>query len=198
MTQTARYAKRLCLAALTLGALALPTRVSGQDYDPDATRTLLYAALAGGQLGIAHDSHWGWGPTFAEEFLTFGWGRAWGNNGFMVAARAVEIQPTSWSGDYMFSAGFAPVYLYAVRGVSGLAGSASPALSAFVGGAHVVSYNMPYIKAGVGAKWRYYVISPEVHLTWCRQWLLPSSRSDVFSLGLRLELGGWWRLDRAE
>jgi hypothetical protein len=199
MMRTARCARRLCLAALALSALAFPGRTAGQPYEPDATGTLLYGALVGAQLGAAHAFSGGWGPTGEMEFLSVGWGRAWGNNGFMVAARALEIAPSGYSGDYMFSAGFAPLYVYAVRGVSGRASSSSTALHAFVGGAFLVPYEMPYLQAGVGAKWRYYVISPEVLLTWRSQWHAenrPAERSDILSLCFRLELGGWWRFDR--
>jgi hypothetical protein len=190
-----RNSTGLFLLALVLAALAFPPRVTGRDYDPDAPRTLLYGALIGGQLGIAHDSRSGWKPTIAEEILTFGWGRTWGNTGFMVAARAFEVAPSGYDGDYMFAGALAPVYLYAVHGVTGSAFSATPALSAFVGGAYVVLYDMPYIKAGIGAKWRCYVVSPEVLLTWRSLWFGGSTRSDELSLALRLELGGWWRLD---
>jgi hypothetical protein len=169
--------------------------VTGQDYDPDAPRTLLYGALAGVHLGTAYIPRAFWQPTFDIEFLTLGWGRAWGNNGFMVAARVFEVAPGGYGGDYMFAGALAPVYVYAVHGVTGSAFSAAPALSAFLGGAYFVGYYMPYIKAGISAKWRCYVVSPEVLLTWRSLWFGGSTRSDELSLALRLELGGWWRLD---
>jgi hypothetical protein len=190
-----RVSAGLFLLALGLAALAFPPRVTGQDYEPDAPRTMLYGALAGVQIQGQYEAQYRqFRPNAELKLLSLGWGRAERQNGIMLAARVLEVTASPWTGDYMFSLGIAPVYVYATQGVSGRARTKTADLYGFFGGSAFVPYNMPYLQIGFGAKWRYYVLSPEVSLRWRSQWLSGSQRTDVISLNLGFELGGWWRL----
>ncbi len=137
------------------------------------------------------------GPAdFQLDLLTLGVGYGNRNIGFMFATKGMEVVPSGWSGDYVVAGGPLPAYVYAVSGMRSGWVNARPTFYAWFGGTFWgMLYDMPYFQTGIGAKWRFYAVSPAVQVKWRRVWHERRfAHNDFITVGLRLELGGWWPL----
>jgi hypothetical protein len=195
-------------AAFALCTLACPASGGAQESRESRPATLVYGALIGLDLQVAYGAPYRYSredPTrFPGEFgisgslqlLSAGVGRMRGRNGLLLAVRGLEVAPSGRSGDYLLAAATLPVYLYGVRTFGAHAEGRAPAvITAFVGGATWVAYDMPYLQAGIGVKRRVGAFSPQAQFIWRRQSYDDGRRRHYISVGVGVELGGIWRLE---
>jgi len=189
----------------TIGLILLPWFLSAQPHDPSAStgqfRLLLQGSLLGGHTGISrHDMDWPtspWANSSWYDITTIGLGLQWRDIGILIGSRWTG----STSGIAVMYAGDPAdfdTYLQVVYGATERCSSPRPALYAYTGLDDLRFRRYDDVHVGVGAKWRFYVVSPDLRISWHRtrspERVYPPIQYNFVEATPGLELGGLWAL----
>jgi hypothetical protein len=193
--------KRL-VPALVLALLPSLLLADSSTVRQSPFRLLLYAGLAGGHLGYGWNNS-GWPPGPWARFSSYhivpvGLGVQWRDFGVLLSVNPAEGYPWGFAGMYAGSPSRQAAYVQVVYGATNEWTTARPVLYAYANVEELPfrKYSQPHV--GIGAKWRYYVLSPDVRVSWHRvtspERVWPPYQYDYINAAVGLELGGLWAL----
>jgi hypothetical protein len=197
------------LLGLFIALLLLPWLLSAQHRIPPPStcqfRLLFQGSLFGGHLGISrHNMTWPksrWAKSSSWEIASLGLGVQWRDIGVLLKSEAAESHPWGFAGMYAGLAGTPPPYIQVVYGATEERTSWRPALYAYADLDKLRFRRYDEVHIGIGAKWRFYAVSPDLRVSWHRvsspELVYPPIQNDFIGATLGLELGGLWavRLD---
>jgi hypothetical protein len=190
---------QVCAGHVVLLLLAMLVAESpGRPAPGSRVRVLLEAGLIAGHVGMCRqDANWlptSWSCTSYYDAALVGAGVQWHNVGVMLrwTLAGRHGSPLATYG----GAWDRTTYLEMVYGASDRRASLRPVLYAYTSLCRVHEYFDADV--GIGARWRFYAVSPDVRVSWRRvtepQLCLPPMQRDLLEASLGLELGGLWAL----
>ncbi len=134
------------------------------------------------------------------DVVRAGMGLGLGKFGFVLSTGVAEVAPSGWSGDYMFQLTTVPIEGDITYGLVPGHRRSQPVF--YLHGSYNrngVLYKLHGGSVSVGAKWTFWAVSGGVQTGWRRSVFGedPSGHryADFYSVGITLDLGGWWPVD---
>jgi len=192
--------------------LLLPCLLAAQPPDKrvaeSPVRLLVRFNMLGGSVGASRlvatnhrtSLHVGRTERFSSyDFGTVGFGVEWRHIGILFEAASDEGYPWGFAGAYGGWFHGPAAYLKVVYGASGRAKSLMPSLYAYSDLKSLSGREYSELHFGIGAQWRYYVVSPDLRVSWQRmngpERVIPPYQYDMMQVSIGLELGGLWAVD---
>ncbi len=134
------------------------------------------------------------------DVLRAGMGLGRGKFGFIVSTGLANIAPSGWSGDYMLQITTIPIEVDVTYGLAPERRRSHPVF--YVHGEynwHSLAYHLYGGGVRVGALWTFWAVSGGFQAGWRRSVFGEDETGrtyrDFYSVGVTLDLGGWWPVE---